>query len=186
MRRIVYGKQLASSSNMIHNFYLPSTGPLALLILVLLLILAVCQRHHDEFYERYRLPLSVIYNSAKLPCDTEAIRQYRTNSRSLLVSTTTTPPFKISLHSQLDDIIRWSIAEDGQYYEKNLTSLAQHLLLNRPQGLVVDVGANIGWLSLYAMAMGHRVMRYWSPFLCHMSHLISDCSFEPSSRNLAK
>ena len=55
--------------------------------------------------------------------------------------------------------MRAPIVEEELYYETSLTSIPKRVLglPDSDKGVVVDVGANIGWLSLYALAMGHTV-----------------------------
>ena len=75
--------------------------------------------------------------------------------------TTTDPQFYISLHSQWFDKMRWvHIMKQGEYYEKGLTRLFRRILTeydttSTPRPLMLDVGMNIGWFSLYARAMKH-------------------------------
>lgn len=47
--------------------------------------------------------------------------------------------------------MRWKTTENGTYYDGCLTNAARSVLHNAKPGLVVDVGANIGWLSLFYM-----------------------------------
>lgn len=96
-------------------------------------------------------------------------RDWAQNWPTVIVATKTVPSFRISLHPEEYDPLRWTIAKKGYYYDTSLTRLTQKLLLGRSSSVVVDVGANIGWLSLYAMALGHKVH-----------------SFEPNSRNIAR
>jgi FkbM family methyltransferase len=65
------------------------------------------------------------------------------------------------------DKMRWvHIMKQGEYYERGLTSLFHRLLssydtngtLMRP--LVLDIGMNIGWFSLYSRAHGHDVASF--------------------------
>lgn len=91
-------------------------------------------------------------------CRTPGVLRELKDTTEVIVRTTTDPAFKISLHSRRYDEVRWRITENGTYYDGCLTSAARSVLHNAKPGLVVDVGANIGWLSLYALAMGHRVI----------------------------
>jgi len=82
--------------------------------------------------------------------------------------TITTPPFYISLHNQWFDKKRWvHIYKTGDYYEKGLTQLfhdilvkydVEHVELFPP--LMLDIGMNIGWFSLYSKAHGHDVAAF--------------------------
>mmetsp|Transcript_20167 Transcript_20167/g.56794 ORF Transcript_20167/g.56794 Transcript_20167/m.56794 type:complete len:337 (-) Transcript_20167:64-1074(-) len=90
----------------------------------------------------------------------------------ILAKTTTAPSFYISMHREKDDTPRAPILYTGQYYEKRKTADMKVLaLMQSPgmQGLFVDVGANIGWFSLYMAALGRQVV-----------------SFEPNPANLKK
>ena len=64
-------------------------------------------------------------------------------------------------HCMLFVVLR-SIYSSGVYYEKSLTIAATRFLTNETRpGVVVDVGASVGWLSLYAGALGHQVIIRW-------------------------
>ena len=61
------------------------------------------------------------------------------------------------------DKMRWvHIMKKGEYYETGVTA-AFHTILGRydssvrPAPLVIDIGMNIGWFSLYSRAHGHDV-----------------------------
>jgi FkbM family methyltransferase len=76
--------------------------------------------------------------------------------------TITDPPFWISLHKAYFDKMRWlSIMEKGNYYETGITDQFHQILANtsRP-GLVLDIGMNIGWFTLFARAHGHAVAAF--------------------------
>jgi FkbM family methyltransferase len=76
--------------------------------------------------------------------------------------TITDPPFWISLHKEHFDKLRWaSIMMKGNYYETGITDQFQQILANttRP-GLVLDIGMNIGWFTLWARAHGHAVAAF--------------------------
>eukprot|EP00547_Thalassionema_nitzschioides_P002159 CAMPEP_0194211824 /NCGR_PEP_ID=MMETSP0156-20130528/11242_1 /TAXON_ID=33649 /ORGANISM="Thalassionema nitzschioides, Strain L26-B" /LENGTH=352 /DNA_ID=CAMNT_0038939503 /DNA_START=346 /DNA_END=1401 /DNA_ORIENTATION=- len=74
--------------------------------------------------------------------------------------TITNPPFWISLHKESFDRVRWnSIYKNGNYYETGVTDQFQQMLnstATKP-GLVLDIGMNIGWFTLWARAHGHHV-----------------------------
>lgn len=71
------------------------------------------------------------------------------------------PNFWISLHKKQFDRIRWnSIMQNGMYYERQITNQFKEILSNKPKGLVVDVGMNIGWYTLFSRAMGHTVVAF--------------------------
>ena len=80
--------------------------------------------------------------------------------------TITDPPFYISLHSQFFDKKRWvHIMKTGEYYEKGLTQLFHQILTTydsteQPRPLMLDIGMNIGWFSLYSHAHGHDVAAF--------------------------
>lgn len=103
-----------------------------------------------------------VAGSQSLPtsCLGERIRNLRAVKPIVVVTTVTSPSFQISLHSESYDPLRWKIATMGEYYDRKLTNIARRFLYGNSPGTVVDVGANIGWLSLYAMSMGHTVFRY--------------------------
>ena len=85
--------------------------------------------------------------------------------------TETDPPFWISLHHPSFDKMRWvSIKQTGEYYEKGVTSMFHQILSTydltntkekqQPPPLVIDIGMNIGWFSLYSRAHGHDVAAF--------------------------
>lgn len=83
-------------------------------------------------------------------------------AKPLLRFTVTEPPFWISLHAQSYDRIRWrTIWENGDYYEHGINDVFHKVLADRTEpGLVIDVGMNIGWFSLYSRAHGHHVAAF--------------------------
>ncbi len=79
--------------------------------------------------------------------------------------TITSPPFWISLHQQWFDRMRWgSIMLKGNYYETGLTEVFKSILLNNQTsstpGLVIDVGMNIGWFTLWSRKFNHTVASF--------------------------
>jgi FkbM family methyltransferase len=76
--------------------------------------------------------------------------------------TITTPPFWISLHIEWFDKMRWvSIMNNGNYYETGLTNIFKEILANTESpGLVIDIGMNIGWFTLWSRAHGHKVAAF--------------------------
>ena len=73
------------------------------------------------------------------------------------------PKFWISLHAQNFDRMRWvHIMQNGNYYEVGITEQFRSILHQQAAqpGLVIDVGMNIGWFSLYSRAMGHNVVGF--------------------------
>mmetsp|Transcript_23142 Transcript_23142/g.42580 ORF Transcript_23142/g.42580 Transcript_23142/m.42580 type:complete len:229 (+) Transcript_23142:129-815(+) len=80
--------------------------------------------------------------------------------------TITDPQFYISLHSQFYDKMRYvHIMKTGEYYEKGLTQLFHQILTTydsteQPRPLMLDIGMNIGWFSLYSYAHGHDVAAF--------------------------
>ncbi|CAJ1940196.1 unnamed protein product [Cylindrotheca closterium] len=73
--------------------------------------------------------------------------------------TLTDPNMYISLHDETFDDMRWAyIYKKGNYYETGITEQFRSILRNTTQpGLVIDVGMNIGWFTVYSRAMGHKV-----------------------------
>jgi len=92
-------------------------------------------------------------------------KHYRDNGQLFFRKTTTRPPFFISLHNQTIDHVRWNtIMEKGYYYETGMY-LAIHESLkpfeNNPRdAIVLDIGGNIGWFTLIAASLGHRVLTF--------------------------
>lgn len=76
--------------------------------------------------------------------------------------TKTDPSMHISLHKSSFDELRWShIYKKGNYYETGITEQFRSILANTPKpGMVIDVGMNIGWFTVYSRAMGHKVVGF--------------------------
>jgi hypothetical protein len=70
------------------------------------------------------------------------------------------PRFHISLHNRKYDIVRWSIMEYGKYYETGVTENFQKVLREHPGGILVDIGMNIGWFSLWGLANGAEIFAF--------------------------
>lgn len=91
---------------------------------------------------------------------------------TIVVKTKTQPSFLISLHREREDVPRAGILYTGLYYEHEKTDQFRMLIETIPslrKGVFLDVGANIGWFSLYAAEMGMSVI-----------------AFEPDASNLQK
>jgi FkbM family methyltransferase len=75
--------------------------------------------------------------------------------------TLTHPSFDISLLPQEIDRVRWSIMQSGNYYEKFITQDFQDILKDyKKPSLVIDVGMNIGWFSLWTRSLGHYTISF--------------------------
>ena len=73
----------------------------------------------------------------------------------------TDPQFWISLHDRHFDKMRWPIYNGHQFYEVGVTDQFKAILHSRERkGLVIDVGMNIGWFTVYSRAMGHKVVGF--------------------------
>jgi predicted O-methyltransferase YrrM len=71
----------------------------------------------------------------------------------IMVSSTTKPPFKIWLFPTDDDTISKKINDSGKY-EPEETAFIQYVAsLHGSGGWAVDIGANIGFHSLYMAAL---------------------------------
>jgi FkbM family methyltransferase len=70
------------------------------------------------------------------------------------------PRFHISLHNPEYDVARWSIMEYGKYYETGVTENFQKVFREHPGGILVDVGMNIGWFSLWGLANGAEIFAF--------------------------
>ena len=72
--------------------------------------------------------------------------------------TVTTPPSIVSLHKYEFDIARWSIMQYGMYYETGISENTATIVNETGKDqMFINVGMNIGWFSLYALAMGAQV-----------------------------
>lgn len=72
--------------------------------------------------------------------------------------TATTPRFHICVYPQQHDIYISAALTSQGVWEPQITKLYQLALKRFPQATVIDVGANIGYYSLLAAAMGHQVI----------------------------
>jgi len=110
----------------------------------------------------------------------------------------TQPHFKITLHEEDYDSVRWkTIMQEGKYYEDEVHARFVTILEEEPRSYVVDVGANIGYYTLLSAALGHDVvsfepnpanllrlcdslsLNYWSHDNIHLfQHAVSDAEGE--------
>jgi len=93
------------------------------------------------------------------------IPAYRDNPQVTFRRTVTTPPFYISLHNYTIDHVRWTtIMGKGYYYETGMYKALHESLKdfndNPQEAIVLDVGGNIGWFTLVAASLGHRVLTF--------------------------
>jgi len=93
------------------------------------------------------------------------IPAYRDNPQVTFRRTTTNPPFYISLHNSTFDHVRWTtIMGKGYYYETEMYNAMHEALKdfkdNPQDAIVLDVGGNIGWFTLIAASLGHRVLTF--------------------------
>jgi FkbM family methyltransferase len=67
--------------------------------------------------------------------------------------------FSVNTHNPVTEDATISAAiQNDEAYRWPILDLFSRKLLNVPESLVVDVGANIGYFTLWAAAMGHRVV----------------------------
>lgn len=66
----------------------------------------------------------------------------------------------MSFHKREVDRLRWKTYETGLYYETDVTNGAVQILSADPNGIVVDVGANIGWFTMLGCSLGHKVVAF--------------------------
>lgn len=90
---------------------------------------------------------------------------YRDNPQVIFRKTNTRPPFYISLHNYTIDHVRWAtIMGKGYYYETSMYDALHESLKdfkdNPQEAIVLDVGGNIGWFTLIAASLGHRVITF--------------------------
>ena len=116
------------------------------------------QQTQDDSPKRYR----PIFCDHLLSHNKTQDIHYRYHYSTHRTRTRTNPPFWISIHDQRVDPIRWSIATNREYYETGITTLFQHILrYHSPRhAFVLDIGANIGWFSLWSAALGNPVFAF--------------------------
>jgi len=89
--------------------------------------------------------------------------------RTFGVITNTAKPFYVSTHDKHIDLVRSEIMEHQQYYEYALTERVAEVFDETVQknesSLFLDVGANIGWYSLVAVAHGASKVYSFEPNL---------------------
>eukprot|EP01012_Entosiphon_sulcatum_P009811 TRINITY_DN15630_c0_g1_i2.p1 TRINITY_DN15630_c0_g1~~TRINITY_DN15630_c0_g1_i2.p1 ORF type:complete len:199 (-),score=30.94 TRINITY_DN15630_c0_g1_i2:416-991(-) len=73
-----------------------------------------------------------------------------------VVKSATAPPFTIAVHEQRD-IVSTEIISTGMW-DVVKTRAIEKVLSNSSAALFVDVGANIGWFSLFAASLGRQVI----------------------------
>mmetsp|Transcript_34472 Transcript_34472/g.41243 ORF Transcript_34472/g.41243 Transcript_34472/m.41243 type:complete len:383 (-) Transcript_34472:507-1655(-) len=93
------------------------------------------------------------------------IPAYRDNPQVTFRRTVTKPPFYISLHNYTIDHVRWmTIMDKGYYYETGMYNAMHEALKdfkdNPKEAIVLDIGGNIGWFTLIAASLGHRVLTF--------------------------
>ena len=74
------------------------------------------------------------------------------------VNTTVTPSFQICLYNDWADIFISAGLRSSGIWEPYITDIYQKALHKYPDAVVIDIGANIGYYSLMAARMGHRVI----------------------------
>lgn len=94
-----------------------------------------------------------------------ADKVYRDNGHVSFRRTVTRPPFYISLHNKTIDHVRWgTIMGKGYYYETAMYDAIHEAVKpyeNNPRSaIILDVGGNIGWFTLIAASLGHRVIAF--------------------------
>lgn len=72
-----------------------------------------------------------------------------------VVNQSPAPTFRMSLHQEAFDPMRWTLHNKGRYYEKKLEQSWSNVLRDAPpHARVLDVGGNIGYFSFYSAAHG--------------------------------
>ncbi|GMH37699.1 hypothetical protein BSKO_05572 [Bryopsis sp. KO-2023] len=74
----------------------------------------------------------------------------------ILVRTTTSPPFWISLLPENRDPLGFEIAITGLFYDGMLTRVVETYLKHWTGRAVVDVGSTVGWLSVFSAKLGYK------------------------------
>jgi len=67
--------------------------------------------------------------------------------------------FRIELHENKEEYITRSILENG-YWEKHSSELIHEILKKNTQLLFIDIGANIGYYSLFAASIGIKCVAF--------------------------
>lgn len=96
----------------------------------------------------------------------------------ILVRTTTTPSFWISLLPENRDPLGFDIAVTGQLHDEMLTRIVETYLQHWSGRVVVDVGSTSGWLSAYSAKLGYKSYVFGTdPFL-----LVKLCQTKSANR----
>ena len=88
----------------------------------------------------------------------------RNYKRTFATITSTDKPFYVATHDKEIDQVRSDIMKYSWYYERQLTARVVEIFeeksAQRKESIMLDVGANIGWFSLVAVA--HGAMKVYS------------------------
>ena len=100
----------------------------------------------------------------------------------------TIPGFSMFLHGRGKDIVSDQINSGGGTWEGSIVTRIAEVLGNTrdgaPQRVFVDVGANVGWFSTIALALGHHVVSV-EPFPYNHNLILATVAIGKSQRSWA-
>ena len=106
----------------------------------------------------YRLKVINNYNSIKTSLDVVTKEYFIYQKLKYCVNSTTNPGFVVCTHNpSVDVFISASILENG-IWEPEISKILKIILIEYPTAWFLDLGANIGFHSLFAAKLGHQVL----------------------------
>ena len=121
------------------------------------------------------------HKSYKSPCETAAWPDTGKNTRA----TVSGIDFNIYVydHSSVRDVVSGSIKSSAAW-EKPDTERILQLLSRNGDGVLLDVGANLGWFTMSALHLGHKVISF-EPFIRNVEMLCASLTELPDALNFS-
>jgi FkbM family methyltransferase len=115
----------------------------------------------EEDFSEFSHSLIVPIEEEKIPVDLEpdVLNEFNLALDSaLLANSSTSSPFALYIYSKKQNKPRHSISLKGRYHENRLTQMLHWVCTSDLDGIVVDLGADIGWVSLLAASLKRHVI----------------------------